>query len=117
MAKTIRDIGPTQRQVDPELVAQSLGAEKSDVVVNTAQGPISLYSLRQFLVERLRSTGGRPALVGRGTQRNKVPFFANDWERLKILAEYYKEKENIKTNPGQIASILIHLILNRMPDI
>ena len=56
-------------------------------------------------------------MVGRGTQRNKVPFFANDWERLKILAEYYKEKENIKTNPGQIASILIHLILNRMPDI
>jgi hypothetical protein len=114
MAKIIKDIGSIQKEVDPELVAQALGAKEVGVAIDTAQAPISLFSLRQFIVERIRSSGGRPTLVGGGKKRNKIVFLANDWEKLKKLAKYYKDKENINATPGQIASILIHMALTRI---
>ena len=109
MAKKIKDVGPTQRLVNPKVVTKTLGAEDVAVEVDTRQGPISLFSLRQFFVSRLRSTGGRPALVGiEKKRRNKIPLFDEDWHKLEALAKYYKEKEGIKVSPGQIASALIH---------
>lgn len=109
MAKKIRDVGPTQRWVDSKVIAKALGAEEVDIKVDTRQGPISLFSLRQFLVSRLRSTGGRPTLVGTAKKRrNKISIFDEDWHKLKDLAEYCKEKEGINVSPGQIASALLH---------
>ena len=117
MAKIIRDTGKEQRLIDPDFVLQALGAEDTGIEVDKTQGPISLFFLRQSLVEALRSTGGRPALEGAGDERNKVTFFRNDCDKLRALARYYKEHNNINTSPGQIASIIIHTVLSRMPDI
>lgn len=64
MARIIKNIGLTQRQINPKVVANVLGAEKVGVRIDTRQGPISLFSLRQFLINRLRSNGGRPTLGG-----------------------------------------------------
>lgn len=115
MVKKIRDVGPTQRLVDPKVVTKALGAEDVAIEVDTRQGPISLFSLRQFLVSRLRSTGGRPALVGTGEKkRNKIPFFDEDWAKLEALAKYCKQKEGINVSPGQIASALIHAGMARI---
>ena len=109
MAKRIKDIGSTQRRVSPKVIAKTLGAEKIEIKVDTRQSPIFLFSLRQFLVDRLRSTGGRPALAGiEKKRRNKIPLFDEDWHKLEALARYCKEKEGIKVSPGQIASALIH---------
>ena len=109
MVKKIKDVGPIQRRVSPKVIAKTLGAEEVEIKIDTRQSPISLFSLRQFLVDRLRSTGGRPALVGVAKKRrNKIPLFDEDWHKLEALARYCKEKEGIKVSPGQIASALIH---------
>ena len=107
MARIIKNTGLTRR-VDSKAVAKALGAKKTGIRIDTRQGPISLFSLRQFLISRLRSSGGRPALIGTTRRRNKIPFFAEDWGKLEKIAEYYKEKEGINVTPGQIASALIH---------
>lgn len=111
MVKIIKNSGPTQRQINTEVIAHALGAEKVGIKIDTKQGPISLFSLREFLVNHLYSTGGRPTLKGIRETRNKIPLFSGDWEKLKKIAEYYKEKEGINVSSGQIASALIHVML------
>lgn len=106
--KPIKVIGPIQKLVEPDVVAKALGAEKAGLKIDTKPGPISLFSLRQFLIDRLRSKGGRPALAGTTKRRNKIPLFDEDWVKLEKIAKYYKEKEGINVSPGQIASALIH---------
>jgi hypothetical protein len=114
MARTIKDKGPTKRRVNPKAIAKALGAEETKVEMGTRRGPISLFSLRQFLVDRLRSTGGRPRLEGTGKKRNKIPLFSEDWAKLEELAKYYRETEGINVSPGQIASALIHAKISKI---
>src|SRR5271169_3298914 len=114
MAKTIKDKGPTKRLVNPKAIAKALGAEETKVQIDARRGPISLFSLRQFLVDRLRSTGGRPKLEGTGQKRNKIPLFSEDWEKLDDLARYYRETEGINVSSGQIASALIHAEISKI---
>ena len=114
MAKIIKNTEPTQRQIDTKVVTKALGAEKVGIKIDTRQGPISLFSLRQFLIDRLRSSGGRPALVGTTKRRNKIPLFPEDWDKLEKIAKYYKEKEGINVSPGQIASALIHTDISKI---
>lgn len=112
--KPIKVVGPTQKRVDPDFVANTLGAKKIGIKIDTRQGPVSLFSLRQFLINRLRSSGGRPALVGTAKRRNKIPLFVEDWAKLEKIAKYYKEKEGINVSPGQIASALIHTDISKI---
>jgi len=114
MVRTIKDRGPTKRRVNSNTIARALGAEETKVEITTRRGPISLFSLRQFLVDRLRSTGGRPRLEGTGGKRNKIPLFTEDWEKLEELAKYYRETEGINVSSGQIASALIHAEISRI---
>jgi len=114
MAKIIKNTGPTQRQINTKVITKALGAEKVGIKIDTRQGPISLFSLRQFLIDRLRSSGGRPALVGTTKRRNKIPLFPEDWVKLEKIAKYYKEKEGINVSPGQIASALIHTDISKI---
>jgi hypothetical protein len=115
MARIIKNVGPTQRQVNSKVAAKEVGAETVGVTIDTRQGPISLFALRQFLLERLRSSGGRPALVGAlKKRRNKIPLFDEDWIKLERMAKYYREKEGINVSPGQIASALIHADVSRI---
>lgn len=114
MAGTVKNTGPTRRRVDPKVVAKALGADRAGMRTETRRGPISLFALRQFLVDRLRSSGGRPALVGTTGRRSKIPLFAGDWDKLEEIARYYRERERINVTPGQIASALIHTNISRM---
>lgn len=108
MARTIRSTGTARRRVDPKAVAEALGAEKVGTRVDAKQGPVSLFALRQFLMDRLRSSGGRPALAGTTGRRSKIALLAGDWEKLEKIADYYRKKERINVTPGQVASALIH---------
>lgn len=114
MPKTIKDKSPTKRLVNPKAIAKALGAEETKVKIDARRGPISLFSLRQFLVDRLRSTGGRPKLEGTTQKRNKIPLFSEDWEKLEEIAKYYREKEGINVSSGQIASVLIHAEVSKI---
>ncbi len=114
MARRIRNTGPIRRRVDSKAVAKSLGAEKVGMRIDARRGPVSLFALRRFLVNRLRSSGGRPALTGTTGRRSKIALLAGDWEKLEKIAKYYKEKERINVTPGQIASALIHTNISEM---
>jgi hypothetical protein len=108
MAKLIKDTSKTQRKISTEFIGKSLGAKKIEIKINTRESPISLFALRQFLVERLASSGGRPKLEGTAKKRNKIPLLEDDWNKLKSMAEYYKKKDGINISPGQIASAIVH---------
>ncbi len=114
MKKIIKESGPTQRPINSKLVAKALSAEDTGIQIDTKRGPISLFSLRRFLVDRLYSTGGRPKLKGTRKVRNKISFFDEDWEKLKAIAGYYKEKEGINVSSSQIASALIHAEISKI---
>lgn len=115
MAKRlIKDKGQAKRPVNPKAIAKALGAEEINIGIPVKRGPIPLLSLRQFLADRLRSTGGRPKLEGAGKKRNKIPLIGEDWEKLEELARYYRETEGINVSSGQIASALIHAEISKI---
>lgn len=114
MTKAVRDKSPAKRRISLKAIAKALGAEDTGIQVDTRRGSLSLFSLRQFLADRLRSRGGRPRLEGTRKKRNKISFFSEDWEKLEKLAKYYREKEGIKVSSGQIASALIHAEVSRI---
>jgi len=119
MAKTIKNTGKTQKRIDVKDVARALGGEKTGVRIDTKQSPASLFYLRQFIVNRLRSSGGRPTLIGTTIkERKKISIFEEDWDKLKSIARYYRKEEGTNVSPGQIASILIHRDISKIvvPD-
>lgn len=113
MARKIKDTGKTQRRVNAKLVAKALGAEDAGIEIDTRQGPISLFTLRQFLLGKLSSTGGRPCLQGTRKTRSKISFFDEDWEKIELLSKYYRE-EGINVTSSQIASALIHAEVSKI---
>jgi len=114
MRKKIKDTGKTQRVVSFGRVSKALGAEDMGVRLDTSRGPISLLSLRQVLVDRLRSTGGRPGLEGTGDMRNKIPTIKGDWKKLKEIARYYGKNEKRTISPGQIAAVVLHMGISKI---
>jgi hypothetical protein len=85
-----------------------LGAEDTGLAIDAKEGHISLLALRQFLADRLQSTGGRPKLAGTSKVRRKISFFEEDWDEILKIAEYYKEKKGLNVTSSQIAAALIH---------
>ncbi|MBF0556622.1 MAG: hypothetical protein HQK96_19050 [Nitrospirae bacterium] len=114
MSGKIRDTGPTKRRVDPNVIAKALGAEDTKVDIDVRRGPISLFSLRQFLVDRLRSADSQCKLEGTGEKCNEILFSNEDWEKLEKIAKYYREKEGINISCNQIVSALIQAV--KFPD-
>lgn len=114
MAKIIKDISKTQGKVSDKVIEQGLGAKKIGIKIDTRKAPISLFQLRQFLIERLISSGGRPKLKGTTKKRNKIPLLEDDWNKLKSIADYYKKKDGINVSPGQIASAIVHSFIANM---
>lgn len=101
--KRLRDVGARERRVEPADLAAALGAEP--VGTAGARAPLfSMAGLHRELADRLRSTGGRPALEGT-TRRQKFPLTDADWKELERLAEH------LGATPGQIASVLLHRVL------
>ncbi|MBL4846500.1 MAG: hypothetical protein JKY65_13315 [Planctomycetes bacterium] len=109
-AKRIRDTGGRAKRVSSNQVAKALGAER---VGKAEDRPVfSLAGLYRELGERLRSTGGRPALEGT-TRRQKIPISEADWEELEHLSESLSE-QGTRASPGQIASVLLHQMLTNL---
>ncbi|MFH1665804.1 MAG: hypothetical protein ABIA77_06645 [Candidatus Omnitrophota bacterium] len=114
MRKKIKDTGKTQRVISSSRVSAALRAEDTGARIETNRGPISLFSLRQVLVDQLRSTGGRPSLESTGGTRNKIPTVDGDWEKLKEIARYYRKNEKKAISPGQIAAVVLHLGIQKI---
>ena len=106
----IRDTSPSLARVDPNKVQEALGAESTAERLEEALGPVTLFALREELVNRLQSSGGRPALAG-VTRRAKVPLNDEDWLRLEELAAAVSSP-GFAPSAGQVASVLLTLSIH-----
>ncbi len=98
----------SRRRLTPADVALALGAEVVGQVPEDGN-PFTAFLVRQRLVERLRSTGGRPALSGADI-RPKVPMKTEQWRALEEIA---KDAETDVFHPtaAQVAAILIEVAI------
>src|ERR1700731_1000706 len=83
--RPIRDSGSPLPRLEPAPVQQALGAEEGPGGLTEALAPLTLFALREELLNRLQSSGGRPALAGT-TRRAKIPLSDDEWEKLEELA-------------------------------
>jgi hypothetical protein len=90
-------------------VVTALGARPVGLRLDDDSAPIALLTIRDELMRRLRTTGGRPALAGDGT-RPRVQVSAEDWRIMTEIADRMAVGRH-KASPAQVAGVLIHLAL------
>ncbi len=108
--RPIQDTSVSLPQIDPSKVRQALGAEDSVEGLVEALSPLTLFALREELMRRLQSSGGRPALVGT-TRRAKIPLRDEEWQQLEDLASAIASP-GFAPSAGQVASVLLRLSLD-----
>src|SRR5258707_1382535 len=106
VAERIQDTGPTLPQIDASELVDGIGAEPCGERQSVQLDPISLAHLGNELVQRLRSTGGRPSLAD-ATERCKVPLSREDVAALSEIAATVQRTTGTKPSLAQIASIII----------
>jgi hypothetical protein len=107
--KRLRTSGPAVRRLDPKTVADALGGEPCPEHIEGQPGPLTLYALRQELLRRRQSSGGRPGIEGTSF-RAKVPVGDQDWQRLEAIAASLSA-QGFTPSPGQVASVLLSIAL------
>lgn len=107
--KRLRGSDPTVRRLDPKTVADALGGEPCPERIEGQPGPVTLYALRQELLHRRQSSGGRPGIEGTSF-RAKVPVGDQDWHRLEAIAATLSVP-GFTPSPGQVASVLLSIAL------
>ena len=83
--KPVRDTGPALPRVEPARVQEALGAEPAAEGLAEVLAPVTLFTVREELVRRLQSSGGRPGLSG-VSRRAKIPLSDQEWLDLEELA-------------------------------
>jgi hypothetical protein len=106
---------PATPRLDPRVVADALGAESCPERLEGQPGPVTLYALRQELIRRRQSSGGRPGIEGTSF-RAKIPLNDQDWQRAEALAAALSA-EGFSPSAGQVASVLLSIALRSVtPD-
>lgn len=84
----------------------ALGASRK-VPVNAGRisTPLDILALREEVVERIHSTGGRPTDPEWTIQR-QVPFHPDTWKQLQQMAEDLKST-GASASPAQLAALFI----------
>jgi len=108
--RPIHDTSTPLPRIDPAQIQEALGADISAEGLAVAQAPVTLFALREELVQRLQSSGGRPALAGT-TRRAKIPLSDEEWEKLEQLAGAIASP-GFAPSAGQVASVLLTLSLH-----
>lgn len=110
--KVIRDTGVALPSIEPRDVETALGAEASSQRLEDTLAPITLFAVREELMKRLQSSGGRPAHTGTG-RRAKIPIGDKEWLALEELAAAISSS-SFAPSAGQIASVLPSLSVQRV---
>ena len=95
-------------------VMTALGGRPLGLTSGDDNAPFALLTIRDALMRRLRTTGGRPALSGDGP-RQRVQVSAENWQAITDIASHVAVGRH-KASPAQVASVLIHLALERIPQ-
>jgi hypothetical protein len=112
--KRIEIADQPKRRFDPAELAAALGANTAG---QTTSSPdiISLAELGTQLLNRLRSSGGRPALAD-ATEICRVPLSAEDFKSLEVITEQIAQASGAKPSPGQVASVIVREYLAAVND-
>ncbi len=108
----VQQTGKTLKRIDPRKLAEALGAEVISTNAVKSHGPVSLFALRQYLLDNLHSAGGRPGLDSHA-RRQKIPLTDEIWLALTGLASILRS-DGISISPGQMASALIRQSLAQL---
>jgi hypothetical protein len=111
--KKIKLIDQPKRRIEPSELAAALGAKPVAKVDPGSLDLIALADLGTALLQRLRSTGGRPALAD-ATEACRVPLSADDVRRLEEIGVQIEEAMGTKPSPGQIASVILRMQLDAL---
>ncbi len=108
VGNAIRVTTPAPPCLEPNEVAAALGADPVlRAKLEPLLGPVTLLALRTELANRLRSTGGRPALAG-ADMRAKVPLADGEWKELDEMAAALSTP-GCSPSAGQVAGALLSL--------
>jgi len=107
--------GPAMPPVEPSELAAALGAEPGGEGHSRNRDLISLGEVGNALVNRLRSTGGRPALEG-ASERCKVPLSPADVADLERVIDAIEAKMGTRPALGQVVSVILRFHLNSLRD-
>ena len=106
----IRNLSKASPNISRDTIAESFGAVPVGSTRDRNDPSWALAYVAREIDQRLRSTGGRPALAD--TERKvKVPVTKDDLARLEAIASTYS-----KVAPSQIASILLHMAIDEFPE-
>lgn len=107
--KLLGESAPFVRRLDSKAIADVLGGEAYPERIEGRPGPATLYALRQELLRRRRSSGGRPGIEGTSF-RAKIPVGDQDWQRLEAIASALSA-QGFTPSAGQVASVLLSITL------
>ncbi len=112
-AEQINTTGRALRRVPAGEFAAALAAEPCGEAAPRPLDPISLAAIGNNLIERLRSTGGRPALHD-ADEICKVPLSKKDVQALEKLIGAIENSTGAKPSLGQVASSILRIHLERL---
>ena len=108
--KRVQILNQPKRRIDPAELAVGLGAAPCGEQVSGFLDPIALAELGTQLLQRLRSSGGRPALAD-ATEICRVPLCAEDVIMLETMAAHIGESSGASPSVGQLVSVIVHRYL------
>src|SRR5262245_46022576 len=105
-AKRVRVVDKPRRRIEPAELAAALGAGPHGERIGGNLDPIGLAEVGAQLLRRLRSSGGRPALVD-ASEFCRVPLSARDIQLLESMTVEIEKATGMKPSPGQVVSIIL----------
>jgi hypothetical protein len=111
--KRIEIVDRPKRRIDPAELAAALGAKPIGQHVSGDLDPIALAELGTHLLNRLRSSGGRPALAD-ATEMCRVPLSVEDTKTLETMVARIGASTGAKPSVGQLASVIVRMHLHAL---
>lgn len=105
---TLKDVSKKAPQVSQAVIKNAF---RANVVGSSKE--LDLFAVRETMTRLLHSSGGRPSLAGAGSQV-KIPKIEMDWTKIDALALATADLPH-KPSPTQVAAIVLHLALSRIP--
>lgn len=106
---TLKDVSKKAPRLDQSAIEKTFRAKAA----GSSEGS-DIFAVRESMTRLLRSSGGRPSLAGAGSQV-KIPKIETDWTKIDALAQASADLPH-KPSPTQVAAIVLHLALTRIPE-
>lgn len=113
--KKIEIVDQPKRRIDPAAFAAALGANPCGQQAPGDLDPIALAELGGQLLQRLQSSGGRPALAD-ATVNCRVPLSDEDVKTLETLVAQIAGATGTRPSVGQVVSVIVRLHLNALKN-